>query len=148
MTRSVRTECTRRSFFRKLPFLVLIFGFLFLVGSTNAQDAEGLDGTEEKEETTNDESNGEEKTTSDSSDINKQSATTASSDEEADAKKDEAVVTKGKKESKPKVAKKDVKKKNPETGSHLPNGDPTINLIRLTGDAARDFYWRHEYLRW
>ncbi|MYD45427.1 MAG: hypothetical protein F4W92_03660 [Gammaproteobacteria bacterium] len=148
MSHSSSTMSDRKSIVTKLLFSFVLLSFVFVEGAIGAQDAENLEEVEEKEEMTTDKSSGEEKTTSDGSEKDDESTSTASVDEEADSKTDEDSVKKEKKDSDPKVAKEKVKKKNPETGSHLPNGDPTSNVIRLTGSAMRDFYYRHEYLRW
>ncbi len=150
MARGRATVVERNSLFKKFSFWVVFFGFILVIGSVEAQDVENVETSEEaieNEAVPTDKSNSEENTKSDSSEKDDESASTASTNEEADTTKNRKA-EKTEKESDPKVAKKEAKKKNPETGSHLPNGDPTSNVIRLTGDAARDFYYRLEYLRW
>ena len=145
------TVMEQKSLFKKFAFWVMFFGLAFVIGSVAAQNAENVETSEEavkKEAVTTDKSNDEENATSDSSEKDDESASTASTNEEADTTKDKKAVKTGKEEADPEDAKEKAKKKNPETGSHLPNGDPTSNVIRLTGDAVRDFYYRLEYLRW
>ena len=145
------TVIKQKSLFKKLPFWVVVFGFIFAISSLAAQDTENVENSEgavENEETTTDESKGEEKTKSAESESDDQSASTVANQEEADTKTDKADVKKVKiRIHAPTIAKEEVKKKNPETGSHLPNGDPAANVVRITGNGIVDFYNRIEYLR-
>lgn len=151
MTQSSTTASKRRCLFKKLPCWVTIIGLLFVAGSIVAQDedkVENADGVVENEVATTDKSKGEEQTKSVESETDDKSASAVSDHEEADNRTDNTAVKKVKiRIHAPTIAKETVKKKNPETGSHLPNGDPTANVVRITGEGIREFFRRHEYLR-
>lgn len=151
MSRGRAKVIEQKSPLKKLPFRMVVLGFIFAISSVAAQSAENVEnseGTVENEVTTTDESKGEEKTKSAESETDNQLASSVSNQEEADTKTDKAEVKKVKiRIHAPTIAKEEVKKKNPETGSHLPKGDPTANVVRVTGNGILDFYNRIEYLR-
>ena len=127
-------------------FLVAIFGLIFAVGSLVAKDAdssESADSVAEAEKISPDDTNENEKTISDVSEKDEK-AKAASANQKATS--DKEVVKEDKEKSKISDA-KEKEKKNPETGSNLPNGDPAANVIRISGDGIRDFFWQVEYLR-
>ena len=141
------TELEKRRQTPKFLFLIAIFGLIFASGSVVAEDtdsSESADSVVEEENIDSDEPNEDEKTASSAS-TKEKTANNAASDQKASS--DKAVVKGDKEKSDNSVAEEKEKKKNPETGSNLPNGDPAANVIRVTGDGIRDFFWQVEYLR-
>ena len=149
MLPSMSNVNARCPLFKKCPLWVVVLGLIFGMGSLIAQDtdtSDGVDSDVEEEQIATDESNEDGKTESDVSDAaDENKASKVSTQDETTL--DEDVVKKSNKTSVKEVAEEKEKKKNPETGSNLPNGDPTSNVIRITGDGIRDFFWQVEYLR-